>query len=184
MLACTVTLSVCVSKVADMILCMHGGHIHTYQYCPPLCLLPSPATALHCSSSTSCCQALLALLYPHRVGCRWVHMCTCVYLLYCVSRHIHCTLRMYFLGTYLFNHLICPTHHQTGAEKLLLPPCIMAYLIETLVRCACTQTHTHACTHVQHTHIDPCATPSLHAHTVEICYSSTLPSTSLLVCGK
>ena len=35
---------------------------------------------------------------PHRMGCRWVHMCTCVYLLYCVSRHIHCTLRMYFLG--------------------------------------------------------------------------------------
>ena len=40
------------------------------------------------------------------------------------------------------NHLICPTQ-QTGDEKLYLPPCIMAYLVETLVRCACTHTHTH-----------------------------------------
>ena len=43
--------------------------------------------------------------------------------------------------------------------------------------------HTHMHARIQHTHIDPCATPSLHAHTVEVCYSSTLPSTSLLVCG-
>ena len=109
------------------------------------------------------------------------HVHLCVSLVLCVKAYTLHTTYVFLRYTYLFNHLICPTHHQTGAEKLLLPPCIMAYLIETLVRCACTQTGTHARMYNTHTHCFLCHSipPCTHGRDMLYVYTTLHVTTCL-----
>ena len=74
------------------------------------------------------------------------------------------------------NHLQCHVHHQIGDDDLLLPSYIMAYLVESLMRSACTHdlhTHANTRTHVRNTRM---RNYNIHTSTSYICvhtYSGT-----------